>query len=192
MTGLPARSAPTTDPVRVVVKHAREAYGTRETVAAEWRALGFVAPPDPDRAVEEYARFADRIARLGGQLLYLPRADGTGLDSIYVRDAAVYTPRGMVLGCMGKPLRAGEPAAQGAFFESVGVPILGRIEPPGTLEGGDVTWLGDRLVAVGRGYRTNDEGIRQFRALVADAVDEVLVVPLAHWRGPGEIGRAHV
>ena len=36
----------------------------------------------------------------------------------------------------------------------------------------------------GQGYRTNAEGIRQLRALLADAVDEVEVVPLPHWRGP--------
>jgi N-dimethylarginine dimethylaminohydrolase len=67
------------------------------------------------------------------------------------------------------------------------VRILGAIEPPGALEGGDVTWLGDRIVAVGRGYRTNDEGIRQLGALLAPAIDELIVVPLPHWRGSGDV-----
>ena len=73
---------------------------------------------------------------------------------------------------MGKPLRAGEPAAQGVAFREWGIPIAGRIEPPGTLEGGDVVWLDARTIAVGRGYRTNDEGIRQLRALLGNSIDE--------------------
>lgn len=170
-------------PAPVFVKHARDAFVSQETVTAEWKALNFVAPPDLARAVDEYDRFVDRIVRLGGQLTFLPRATGVGLDSIYVRDASVACSHGVVLCRMGKSLRTGEPAAQAAVFRAAGVPILGTIEPPGMLEGGDVTWLGDRIAAVGRGYRTNDEGIRQLRALLADAVDDLIVVPLPHWRG---------
>ena len=84
-------------------------------------------------------------------------------------------------------MRAGEPAAQGAAFARWGIPVVGRIEPPGRLEGGDVVWLDDRTIVVGRGYRTNDEGIRQLRALLADSIDELVVVPLPHWRGPGDV-----
>jgi len=172
---------------RLFVKHARDAFVSPETVAAEWKALNFVAPPDVARAIDEYNRFVDRLTRLGARLTFFPRSTSVGLDSIYVRDASVACPDGVVLGRMGKPQRAAEPAAQEALFRASGVPILGAIEPPGTLEGGDVTWLGDRIVAVGRGYRTNDEGIRQLRGLLTDAVDELIVVPLPHWRGSGDV-----
>jgi len=40
---------------------------------------------------------------------------------------------------------------------------------------------------VGQGYRTNAEGIRQFRDLLADSIGDLLVVPLPHWRGPGDV-----
>src|ERR1700683_522304 len=174
-------------PVPLFVKHARDAFVSREAVAAEWQALNFVAPPDLARAVDEYDRFVDRITRLGGQPNFFPSATGVGLDSIYVRAASVACPDEVVLCRMGKPLRASEPAAQEAAFRAAGVPILGTIEPPGVLEGGGVTWLGDRIAAVGRGYRTNDEGIRQLRALLADAVDDLIVVSLPHWRGPADV-----
>jgi len=39
---------------------------------------------------------------------------------------------------------------------------------------------------VGRGYRTNDEGIAQLRAFAGPGID-VVVVPLPHWRGPGDV-----
>jgi N-dimethylarginine dimethylaminohydrolase len=42
------------------------------------------------------------------------------------------------------------------------------------------------MLAVGRGYRTNDEGIRQLRALLGPLDIEVMTVELPHWRGPGE------
>jgi N-dimethylarginine dimethylaminohydrolase len=64
---------------------------------------------------------------------------------------------------------------------------MGAIEPPGRLEGGDVVWLGDRTIAVGRGYRTNDDGISQLRTLLGPAIDECLVVPLVHWRGETDV-----
>jgi N-dimethylarginine dimethylaminohydrolase len=67
------------------------------------------------------------------------------------------------------------------------VPIVGEITEPGSLEGGDVVWLDERTIAVGRGYRTNEEGILQLRSMLADSIDEMIVVPLPHWRGPGDV-----
>ncbi len=55
------------------------------------------------------------------------------------------------------------------------------------MEGGDVAWVGPGTLAVGRGYRTNEEGIRQLGDLVGDAADEILVVPLPHWKGPADV-----
>jgi N-dimethylarginine dimethylaminohydrolase len=87
---------------------------------------------------------------------------------------------------MGKSQREGEPDAQGIAFAGWKMPLVGAIRAPGTLEGGDVVWLDERTVAIGRGYRTNDEGIRQFAALVGDDV-EVMTVGLPHWRGPDDV-----
>jgi N-dimethylarginine dimethylaminohydrolase len=172
---------------RVVLKHARDAFGGADTIATEWQALNFTHAPEFDRAIVEYDRFAQTLASTGARVDYLPPARDAGLDSIYVRDASVICDRGAILCRMGKALRAGEPAAQGEALTALGVPVLGAIEPPGSLEGGDVVWLGPRTLAVGRGYRTNDEGIRQLRALAGSAIDELVVVPLPHWRGPADV-----
>src|SRR5476651_1436095 len=61
------------------------------------------------------------------------------------------------------------------------------IQPPGRLEGGDVVWLDERTIVVGRGYRTNDAGIAQLRVLLGDSIDELLTVPLPHWRGASDV-----
>src|SRR4029079_18712194 len=67
-----------------------------------------------------------------------------------------------------------------------GYEIAGAIQPPGCLEGGDVAWLDEHTLAVDRGYRTNDAGIAQLRALLGHTID-VVVVPLPHWRGPRDV-----
>ena len=76
---------------------------------------------------------------------------------------------------MGKVLRGREWEATKEFLEGIGIPTLGRIEPPGKMEGGDVLWIDEKTVAIGRGYRTNDEGIRQFKELTKDFIDEYII-----------------
>ena len=171
---------------RLLVSHAADAFRSPLAIAAEWRELAFTAPPDLERAVAESERFLEAVSAAGAELLRLPRAEGASLDSIYVRDASVVTPRGMLLANMGKPARRGEPAAQAACFTAAGVPVVGAIEEPGHLEGGDVVWFDATTVAIGRGYRTDAEGIRQFRAHLGAGV-EVIEVPLVHGRGPGDV-----
>ena len=172
---------------RVLVKHPREAFVDEGTIAAQWRSLGFVAPPSLSSAASEFDAFLDVIRAAGAQIDFLPRDEQANLDSIYARDASVVCSRGVILCRMGKRLRANEPSAQEATFRRLGIAIVGAIVEPGCLEGGDVVWLDDRTVAVGRGYRTNGEGIRQLRLLLADSIDELIVVPLPHWRGPGDV-----
>jgi len=171
----------------VVVKGPREAFGSSEAIAREWHDLAFTDAPDFERALADYERFLALLTSGGADVLTLPASPGAGLDSMYARDASVLAPQGMVLCRMGKPQRRAEPDAQRFAFESWGVRVAGVIEPPGQLEGGDVIWLNARTVVVGRGYRTNDEGIRQYRDILGSAIDEFIVVPLPHWRGPGDV-----
>jgi N-dimethylarginine dimethylaminohydrolase len=172
---------------RVLVKHPRDAFVDEDTIAAQWQALSFTAPPSLSKAVEEYEALLEILTGAGAEISFLPRDDRTNLDSIYVRDASVVCHRGVVLCRMGKPLRRGEPTAQQSVFGSLQLTVAGEIVEPGCLEGGDVVWLDDRTIAVGRGYRTNDEGIRQLRTILGNSIDELIVVPLPHWLGPGDV-----
>lgn len=169
---------------RVLLKHPRAAFESARAIDAQWRALNFTSAPDLARASDEYERFVDVLKGHGAIPYFLP--DAGGLDSIYVRDASIVCDRGAILCGMGKANREREPAAQAPLYRELGVPVIGAIEPPGRLEGGDVAWLDERTLAVGRGYRTNDEGIRQLRAVLGDSID-LIVVPLPHWRGPGDV-----
>ena len=172
---------------RVVVKHARDAFVSDEACGRDWASLNYSAAPALARAIEEYEAFLAILRHAGAQVDFLPADDRTNLDSIYVRDASIVCAGGVILGRMGKRLRAGEPAAQKAAFRRMGVPVVGEITEPGCLEGGDVVWLDDRTIAVGHGYRTNEDGIVQLRSILADSIDDLIVVPLPHWRGPGDV-----
>jgi N-dimethylarginine dimethylaminohydrolase len=172
---------------RVAIKHVREAFVDDATIDAQWQALNFTARPDLARAIDEHEHFVDILRSAGAEVHFLPADARTTLDSIYARDASIVTPRGLILCVMGKRLRSEEPASQERALRRLGIlPILGRIDPPGTLEGGDVVWLDDTTVAVGRGYRTNAEGVRQLRTLLGSRID-VVEVPLPHWRGHQDV-----
>jgi len=172
---------------RVAIKSAADAFVSETAVDSQWRDLRYTARPDFSAALAEYERFLALLGGAGVQVLRFPRDERVGLDSLYARDASVVCDQGVILCNMEKPQRRTEPAAQEAALRAAGVPIRGRITTDGRLEGGDVCWIDERTLAVGRGYRTNDAGIRQLRDLVAGCVDEVMVVPLPHWRGPADV-----
>jgi N-dimethylarginine dimethylaminohydrolase len=174
------------DPIAsVVVKHVREAFIDDATIAAQWKALNYSAPPDLARAIAEHDRFVDILRSTGANVRLLPRDRVTTLDSIYVRDASIISTTGLIICSMGKVERATEPTAQQRALAG-DVEMSGAITAPGRLEGGDLIWIDEQTLAVGRGYRTNGDGVRQLRALVGDTV-EVIEVPLPHWRGPGDV-----
>ena len=172
---------------RLVLKGPRESYQSSGRIETQWRDLHYEGPPDFERAVAEHDDFAALLEAFGIEVLSLPAAPDTGLDAIYVRDAAIVCDKGAILCNMGKGARKGEPSALGVGLKGLDVPILGSITGAASIEGGDVAWIDERTLAVGRGYRTNEEGIKQLHALLGDAIDELIVVPLPHWRGPTDV-----
>jgi len=172
---------------RLLLKHPKDAFLNQENIRTQWKELNYLDCPDYDEALEEYECFVELLKRSIPEIDYLPKNDQTGLDSIYVHDATLITAKGAILCSMGKNRRGGEPSAAGEFFLELGIPILGSISGEGRLEGGDVVWIAERTIAVGLGYRTNDEGIRQLKELTRDLVDEFVVVPLPHWKGPDDV-----
>ena len=168
---------------RVLLKHPRDAFINQATVDFQSSELNYSNIPDFEIACKEYDQFLNLIKSFGPEIHFLPTSN-TSLDSIYTHDPCIVTNRGAILCNMGKPQRSKEPDKIEKYFTSIGVPILGRIEGTGTLEGGDIIWIDERTVAVGEGYRSNMEGIDQFKHLLGDLVDNVIPVALPHWTGP--------
>ncbi len=171
---------------RMLLRHAEHAFVDEVTIAGQWQALNYLAAPDFASACDEYQRFTSLIESFDITIDFLPGDDRLGLDAIYVRDACAMAPDGMVIANMGKPARALEPLVAADTLASLGIPIKGSINGDGRLEGGDVVWLDKQTVAVGHGYRTNAEGIRQYAQLLGAGI-EMLVVPLPHWQGPQDV-----
>jgi N-dimethylarginine dimethylaminohydrolase len=171
----------------LLLKHPKDAFMSQENIQSQWKELNYLASPDYEKALEEYDSFVEYLKKSNPEIHYLPQNDKAGLDSIYVHDPIIITHKGIILGNMGKEQRRGEPQAAGGFLLELGIPILGSITGEGKLEGGDVVWFDERTLTVGLGYRTNEEGIRQLKALTRHFVDEFVVVPLPHWKGPGDV-----
>jgi N-dimethylarginine dimethylaminohydrolase len=171
----------------LLLKHAKDAFISLDNIQSQWKELNYMASPDYDKAQEEYDNFVEYLKKSIPEIYYLPQNDKTGLDSIYVHDPVIITNKGAILCNMGKEKRRAEPPAAGEFLLELGIPILGSISGEGTLEGGDVVWIDECTLAVGLGYRTNEEGIRQLKEFTRDFVDEFVVVPLPHWKGPGDV-----
>lgn len=121
---------------------------------------------DGAKAVAQFGVFANHVEASGAEVIWL-EDDGDGLaDAMFTHDPSLMTDRGAVILRMGKPGRMKEPALHKAAYKSVGIPILGEIEAPGTVEGGDCIWVDDKTLAVGRGVRTNQSGIEQLGAIL--------------------------
>lgn len=170
---------------RVAMRHPRVAFASARRIEATWQGLDFLGPPDLAKAIDEFDRLVALLSE-SAEVSFLPDGEGLGLDSIYVRDAALVTPTGIVLANMGKPARQGEPTIAGAYFEAEGIPVLGAITGDGRIEGGDVVWFDERTLAVAIGARTNAEGIEQLIGLLGPEMT-VVAVPLPDWRAPGDV-----
>lgn len=171
----------------VFIKRAKDAFIDDAHVSKHWESLNYIGKPDIQKAFSEYEAFEQVFKDNGTELLYLPEDASVNMDSIYCRDAAIATSKGMIICNMGKEGRKNEPFAEQKAFEANGIPVLGVITAPGTIEGGDVAWLDEKTLAVGHTYRTNEEGIQQITALLAQIGVEVITVPMPHYRGPSDV-----
>jgi N-dimethylarginine dimethylaminohydrolase len=106
-------------------------------------------------------------------------------DAMYAYDPVLIGPGGALLLRMGKAGRVSEAEALAAPLVDAGVPIAARMEAPATADGGDMFWLDDRTLLVGRGYRTNDTGVAWIRDALPDS--EVLTFDLPHLNGRSEV-----
>jgi dimethylargininase len=148
-----------------------------------WADYGWRSAPDPGQAEAEHAALREALAEVGAEVVAGTTPVHGDPDAIYAYDPTLPTDRGVILLRPGKPGRRGEPAALEADLGAAGLTVLGRLTAPATAEGGDMFWLDEGTLLVGRSYRTNDEGIVQIRVLLPDDVD-LIVFDLPHDRGP--------
>lgn len=144
----------------------------------------YVGPLDASELSKQHAQLVALLVEHGAEVEWLPDTDDELADSVFTYDASLIVPSGAILMRPGKALRLPEIELHERFYEQIRVPVCGSIEPPGTMEAGDGLWLDSTTLAVGRGYRTNQAGIDQLRALVAGDGIEVVQFDLPHHHGP--------
>ncbi|MCP2030093.1 dimethylargininase [Okibacterium sp. HSC-33S16] len=131
---------------------------------------------DTDLADKQWDAYTKAFEEHGWTTREVPFADKLA-DSVFIEDALI------VLGSVAVVTRSGvesrQDEAEGAeeAAQSLGLTIE-RIMNPGTIDGGDVLVVGTR-VYVGRGGRTNAEGIRQLRSIAAAQGFDVTVAPVS-------------
>ncbi|MDQ1550346.1 MAG: dimethylargininase [Microbacteriaceae bacterium] len=132
-------------------------------------------PVDLDLANAQWNAYVTAFADNGWQIEELPLANDLS-DSVFIEDDVVLFGGTAVLASPGAESRRGEIESVERAVRSLRLKVA-RIELPGTLDGGDVLKVG-KTVYVGRGGRTNAEGIRQLRGIVAPLGYAVVGVPV--------------
>ena len=130
---------------------------------------------DLELAVEQWHAYVAELEAVGWLTVEVAAADGCP-DAVFVEDTVVVHRGVAILTRPGAPSRRPEVEAVATTIEQLGLPQA-RIRAPGTLDGGDVLDVGDTLY-VGRGGRTNGEGIRQLRSIVRPLGTRVVAVPV--------------
>jgi N-dimethylarginine dimethylaminohydrolase len=164
---------------RVLVRRPDEAFGDADP--EHWH---YTAKPDLAGARDEHDALIATLRRSGCEVLFHEAPLPDHADAIFTHDPVIVTDSGAIVLGMGKAQRRGEEAAIAATLERLGVPILATLEGEATAEGGDLLWLDHDTLAVGRGYRTNAEGLRQLTAALRPLGARTVEVQLPHAGGP--------
>lgn len=123
-----------------------------------------LGPPNYELAIAQHEAYCRTLEQCGLTLISL-LPDPLHPDSTFVEDTAVLTDKCAVLMRPGAPSRAGEVASIKRVLTDFYSDML-SIEPPGTLDGGDVCEAGNHFF-IGISERTNEAGARQLSERLA-------------------------
>ena len=132
-------------------------------------------PVDLTAATTQWHAYVEALEANGWETVEVPGADDCP-DAVFIEDTMVLFRNVGVITRPGADARKPEIVDAEAAVVALGLSV-NRIHAPGTLDGGDVLKIGD-TVFVGRGGRTNGEGIRQLRAILEPLGATVVAVTL--------------
>lgn len=163
----------------VLVKRPDESFAVDDPAA--WHYTG---RPDLALARQEHDALVALLREAGAEVITHDEPQPDHADAIFVFDPALLTDQGAIMLSMGKAQRRGEEAALARRLEELGVPVLYTLQGEARAEGGDLLWLDHETLAVGQGFRTNAEGLRQLREVLAGIGVTVIPVELPYYTGP--------
>ncbi|MCX5321651.1 dimethylargininase [Streptomyces sp. NBC_00120] len=133
-------------------------------------------PVDPERALTQWEAYVAELREHGWETVEVGAADDCP-DAVFVEDAVVMYRNVALITRPGAASRRGETAGVEEAVTRLGCSV-NRVREPGTLDGGDVLKVGDTIY-VGRGGRTNADGVRQLRAVFEPLGAKVVAVPVS-------------
>ncbi|MCU1415669.1 MAG: dimethylarginine dimethylaminohydrolase [Microbacteriaceae bacterium] len=128
-----------------------------------------------EKAEQQWDAYVAALEAEGFRTLQID-ADDAHPDCVFIEDAVVMLGQLAIVTSPGADSRRGEQDAVADAVTDLGLETR-HIRLPGTLDGGDVLKVGETIY-VGRGGRTNSEGIRQFRAIATELGYSVVAVPV--------------
>jgi len=163
----------------VLVKRPDQAFGT-----ADPQVWHYTSRPDLAVAQQEHDTLVELLRKGGAEVIYQDEYLPDHADAIYAFDPSLVTDSGAIILSMGKDKRRGEEAAMVRTYEKMDIPILYALHGEARAEGGDLLWVDHDTLAVGLGFRTNAEGLRQLREALTGIGVTVLPVELPYYTGP--------
>ena len=132
-------------------------------------------PVDVPLALSQWEGYVKALHEAGWETRQVASVDECP-DGVFIEDSVVMFKNVAVSSYPGAEIRRGEVASTREVAGQLGC-SLNQIQAPGTLDGGDILKVGN-TVYVGRGGRTNGEGIRQLRAILTPLGAKVVGVPV--------------
>ena len=146
-------------------------------VAAHWQ-----QPLDLDLLAAQHREFVELLGNLDCEVVELATVDDMP-DAVFTYDPCFVIGDGFIELRGAKAARAGEPPLLSVELQQLGVPKKGALTGEATADGGDMFWLDDQTLAIGRSYRTNDAAIDQLRTML-DGSGQIEAFDLPHDQGP--------
>jgi N-dimethylarginine dimethylaminohydrolase len=152
--------------------------GPEVAASAEPDAALMLAPLDLGRAQAQHDQMSQAYRDQGVEIHDIAPDQPARPNQMFAADLFFMTPEGAVLARPASRVRAGEERQVARRLAALGVPILRSLRGAATFEGADAAWLDPGTVLIGRGLRTNTEGVRQLRALLEEMEIAVIAVDL--------------
>ncbi len=151
--------------------------------------LNFARPVDAALMAANVDAYASILRAEGVEVHFLAEVlagDAAALAAIrqrpnlvFLRDTAFVFRKGAVLMRMSLSTRQEDPGIVGRALERLGIPLLGRIEAPGLIEGGGISFLDETTCTMGLCDRANESAVRQMADLIlGDSVETLVVLPM--------------
>ncbi len=164
---------------RVLVKRPDEAFAVADP--ERWH---YASRPELEIAQREHDELVALLRNAGAEVIYHEEEQKDRADAIFVFDPAIVTDRGAIILNLGKELRRGEEGAMAHCFTELKIPILFSLQGRARAEGGDLLWIDHDTLAVGLGFRTNHEGLRQLEEGLSPLGVSIIPVELPFYTGP--------